>query len=88
MAESIAAVLVSQADEPGRFEAIARLLDDPRNRIELEDYLEAAIRRESGDVAARMYAHARFYAELVRREGERLIGPGQHAGARTRTCIP
>jgi len=77
MAERIAAVLERRADDPGRFEALARLLDDPRNRIELEDYLEAAIRRESGDVAARMYAHARFYAELVRREGERLQGPEQ-----------
>jgi len=77
MAERIATVLERRADEPGRFEALARLLDDPQNRIELEDYLEAAIRRESGAVAARMYAHARFYAELVRREGERLKGPEQ-----------
>ena len=78
MAERIAAVLERRADEPGRFEALARLLDDPQNRLELEDYLEAAIRRESGDVAARMYARARFYAELVRREVERLKAPSRH----------
>jgi len=77
MAESIAAVLERRADDPGRFEALAQLLDDPRNRIELDDYLEAAIRRESGDVAARMYARARFYAELVRREGPKLQSQGQ-----------
>lgn len=77
MAETVAAVLEGRADKPNRFDLLARLLDDPHHRIELEDYLEDAVRRESGDVAAKMFDRMRFYAELVEREGKRLRGKEQ-----------
>lgn len=72
MADKVAEILARPADDLSRFEALEWLLHSPEHRIQFEDYIEEAIRRQSGDVAAKMFARARFYAELVRREGERL----------------
>lgn len=77
MVESIAAVLESRADDPARFAQLARLLDDPSQRLGLEDYLEGAIRRESARYTTAMLDRAEFYSQLVKREVKRLRGKEQ-----------
>jgi len=77
MGDKLAGVLARPADDPSRFEDLERLLHSPEHRIDFEDYIEEAIRSESGEVAAKMFARARFYAELVEREGEKLLGHEQ-----------
>lgn len=77
MADSIAAVIERRTDDPDRFRQLVRLLDNPRQRLELEDYLEDAIRSGSGDVAANIFSRARFYSQLVARESKRLGGKEQ-----------
>lgn len=83
MPEAFAAVLNGLAGQPKRLEYLRGMLDDPGRRTEFEDYIEEVARHESVFFVYKKHRRAEFYAEVLKREGERLKGHGQLEAIKT-----
>lgn len=64
-------------------ENLRGLLDDSQHRAEFESFLEELARHGSLRYAAKLLRRSNFYAEVLEREGKRLIGHGQNEAVKT-----